>query len=310
MQRALSRTRGGFTLIELLVVIAIIAVLIALLLPAVQKVREAASRIKCQNNFKQVGVALHNFHSTFASFPAGMIMYSTVTNARCGPKDRPGTFYGVGWSMHLLPYLEEDNLHRTMDPQVQYHLPPNRAAGATVVRHYLCPSDHQGGELVSCCSGWSNGPNPLEDLRQTNMAGVSDSSEWTCDGTWGKQLAVADGVMAERHGCRIAQISDGTSNTLAIGEITGKGRGTYAGHFWPTWNLLGTRDGVNGPFTVPGGVPAAWGFRTTGFSSFHPGGCNFTFADGSVHFLTKSISSNALRALTTRAAGDLVAGDY
>lgn len=307
----LPSSRLAFTLIELLVVIAIIAVLIALLVPAVQKVREAAARTTCQNNFRQVGIAMHNYHVNYDSFPPGMIMFDTGrTPATCGPRDRSPTFFGQSWSAFILPYLEEDTLYKTMDLRIQYYLEPNFSASAHRVTTYLCPIDPQGAELVSYSTGRRNGATELEDLRQTNMAGVADTYDWTCDGTWAKILPRTDGAMGERFGCRIAEIVDGTSSTLLVGEITGNGRGSFLGHGWAAWNLLDTRDGINGPFTVPGGLLSGWGLRTTGFSSFHPGGCNFVFADGSVHFLVNGISSNTLKALTTRAGGDIVTGGY
>jgi prepilin-type processing-associated H-X9-DG protein len=120
---------------------------------------------------------------------------------------------------------------------------------------------------------------------------------------WPRLFPEADGIMGAIVPCTIADIKDGTSNTLAIGEVTGKGPGTYVGDFWTAANLLSTKDGINGPFTVPGGAyPSGLngGMYQTGFASCHPGGCNFAICDGSVTFLSQNIAQPVLAALTTR----------
>src|SRR6266436_3233035 len=139
------QSRGGFTLIELLVVIAIIAVLIALLLPAVQKIRESANRMHCLNNLKQMGLALHHYHDAYRSFPAGFI--STLIdpswrlpagNCNAFPPER-----GPGWSFFtlLLPYLEQENLYRSIRLDLPITDPANATARLTSVKTYLCPSE-------------------------------------------------------------------------------------------------------------------------------------------------------------------------
>ncbi len=318
------RPPGAFTLVELLVVIAIIGILIALLLPAVQSAREAARRMQCANNFRQVGLAMHNYHSAHRSFPPGLIMGTTSTPLACGP--RLNRYYaGFSWSVFILPYLEQQQVYDMIDfiqtnsasgHGFSYFEPANttdpskntRGAAEIAITAYLCPSDPQGGELVSCCS-WDQ-PNTLEDVRQTNMSGVADSKEFTCDGGnyWPLQYHLADGMMAERNPCRIADVTDGTSNTLMIGEVTGGGPGSHISRFWISWNINDTGNGINGPFTVPGGGTLT-SQHATDFSSFHPGGCHFVFGDGSVHFLAETIDSLTLAALTTRAKGD-IPGEY
>src|SRR6188768_2294581 len=126
--------RRAFTLIELLVVIAIVAVLIGLLLPAVQKVREAAARMKCANNLKQMGVGLHNYHGTFNRFPAGFTSQPAVTDGESlGP--------GWGWAAQLLPFVEQDNLHKTIDFTRDIAHSANAAARNRSLPVFLCPSD-------------------------------------------------------------------------------------------------------------------------------------------------------------------------
>lgn len=293
----------GFTLVELLVVITIIGILIALLLPAVQAAREAARRLQCANNFKQVGLAMHNYHVAHKTFPPGQIAANWFA-----------------WGSFILPYLEQSAVHDklTFKASGSYYFTNDgtREAASMRIPSYLCPSDPQGGELVRCCSGGNSpqGTDENEDVRQTNMAGVTDSEDWTTNGVRPRTLDQADGVMAADEPCRIEDIRDGTSNTLLIGEVTGAGPATYDGHFWVAWNLLDTRDGINGAFTVPGGIwpgtpPVTmtyFGMRDTGFSSFHPGGCHFLLADGSAQFLSENIAQETLVNLTTRVGGEVV----
>jgi len=325
--------KTAFTLVELLVVIAIIGILIALLLPAVQAAREAARRMSCANNFRQVGVAMHNYHSAHGCFPPGVIIWRSSTGASCGPAlDPPRHYAGFGWGAFILPYLEQAALYEKIDfvqdPNsghgfTYYEPGSTREATSTLIPTYLCPSDPQGGELVSCCSWGPDDPDldPMEDVGKTNMAGVADSKDWTCDGRHAFQSNVTRrhpapgggylntaGMMGERQGCRMSNVRDGSSNTLMIGEVTGAGRGTHAAQFWTSVNLLDTYDGINGYCTViPAGGTYA-GLRDTGFSSFHPGGCHFVLGDGHVSFLSEDIASEVLAKLTTRAGGEPISG--
>src|SRR5436190_16360728 len=168
---AIMKNRSGFTLIELLVVIAIIGVLIALLLPAVQKVREAANRTQCLNNLKQMGLALHNYHDTHKSFPPGIV--STLANPSW--KMTPGNCnseppeLGPGWSFFafMLPYVEQDNLYKSIRFDLQITDPANADARHTFVKTYLCPSDTQPRiiQVYDCGNPLSAGagPSPMTD---------------------------------------------------------------------------------------------------------------------------------------------------
>ena len=138
------------------------------------------------------------------------------------------------------------------------------------------------------------------------MCGVADSVDECIGGYALREFPQqVDGIFGSNGCCAIADIRDGTSNTLMVGEVTGKGLGTLDGHFWAYANVLDTRDGINGPFTVVGGTYPPWApplydLYSTGFASFHPGGCNYALADGSVCFLSQNIANAILEALTTR----------
>jgi prepilin-type N-terminal cleavage/methylation domain-containing protein/prepilin-type processing-associated H-X9-DG protein len=249
----LPRRRAAFTLIELLVVIAIIAVLIGLLLPAVQKVREAAARAKCENNLKQLGLAMHNYHNANNYFPPAF-------------SKAPAGGSNWGWSVWVLPYVEQDNLFNQLNPSTN-----NLAVEALTTQPlsvYVCPSD----------------PAPLLHVYYSGYA-RSDYvvSEQVSDG--GSMIS-------------ILSVTDGTSNTLMIGE---RDMHNQAGAIWPGRDTTSGVASVIGRPTFPIGTPYAGGntccASDTGctryaWSSMHTGGANFAFCDGSVHFLHNNITSD------------------
>jgi prepilin-type N-terminal cleavage/methylation domain-containing protein len=316
LARSAARTsrRGAFTLVELLVVIAIIGILIALLLPAVQAAREAARRIQCANHFKQIGVALHNYHSTYKCFPAGMRIYSYG-----------GSYYNWGfpWTLMILPYAEETYVTDQIDYNNPYWVQSHRILGPIVVGMYACPTDPNGGAWIETSSGWHMGDSPTEDERACSVVGVADSINWSiADPNRPKDPRPdGNGMIYGNSFVPIRDVTDGTSHTLMAGEMTGA-RGThpnqgpgYFQHFMLGPTVQDTADGINGPGTVPGGRDDTPGgdwidgdggnrhvelFHEIGFSSFHPGGCHFVLADGSVHFIVEEIDQAILAALTTR----------
>jgi prepilin-type N-terminal cleavage/methylation domain-containing protein/prepilin-type processing-associated H-X9-DG protein len=288
-------SRNGFTLIELLVVIAIIGVLIGMLLPAVQKVRGAANRVRCQNNLKQIGLAMHNYHGVNGSFPAG----TTTPN---------GPTYYMSWMTRLLPYLEQDAMWRTaqaawITDNYPWHNPPHVDV-ATVNKSYICVADAR--EMIASYAGGVT-------IAFTGYLGVS-----------GTDSAVGDGVLYANSAVRFADITDGSSNTLLVGE-----RPPSADLVYGWWYAgAGQPSAYNGSCDVVLGVqennisisacaPGPYSF-TQGtipndcdqfhYWSLHEGGTNFLFADGSVHFLGYSAAS-VTPALATRAGGEVI-GDY
>ena len=301
----------GFTLVELLVVIAIIAILIALLLPAVQAAREAARRTHCTNNFKQVGIALHNYHSALGRFPPSEV----YVDWRCPDQAYLGSgeFYNGGsWAGLILPYLEQSTVYDAWDfsnvttQNGIYDCVHNFVAQQRVAA-YLCPSDPQD-EYIRWGTNWCPDGKPKWDLYMTNMTAVADSQNTWSD-PWACPRLDGDGVMFCLSGVRVVEIFDGSSNTLITGEVTGGEPGSHIAHPWATKNQFDTALGINGPNTIPGDgtfVYAAFSDGQKPLSSYHPGGCHFGFADGSSHFVSENIDAVVLAGLTTRQGGESV----
>jgi prepilin-type N-terminal cleavage/methylation domain-containing protein/prepilin-type processing-associated H-X9-DG protein len=334
------RKHHGFTLIELLVVIAIIAVLIGLLLPAVQKVREAAARLQCANNLKQMGLALHHHHSDRESFPPGLVSTLSNPNWVMPPNDcnAEAPDLGPGWSFFaaLLPYIEQDNLYKSIRFDLPILDPRNATARRTPVKTYVCPSDTdlKVVSVYDCGNPPSTAASPsvIGDVAVCSYVGVLGGGmdnpldpnyacyEWQpFNGCFHRNVAI-----------RIADITDGTSQTVGIGERnSGFVESGWVG-VRPGQELLynpATRPPPYNPslppcqnwrpsitaivvhsrqytLNAPNGSPAS-------FHSAHTGGGNFLFMDGSVSFISNSVSLNVMRALCTRNRGEVVsAGDY
>jgi prepilin-type N-terminal cleavage/methylation domain-containing protein/prepilin-type processing-associated H-X9-DG protein len=298
--------RSAFTLIELLVVIAIIAVLIGLLVPAVQKVRETAARLQCKNNLKQIGLALHNYHDRMKHFPPGYQTNVAANNADLGP--------GWGWAAFLLDDLEQGNLKKQIRFDLQISDPANAQVRISVIPIYICPS-----EALS-------GPYSVVDANGNPMCNVARSSYVAMNGVLGVSSDAFDnnGAFLRNRTFRVADITDGMSNTLFIGErCTSMSNPTWTGAVTngvvpaqrypsPADQLAnaeaasalvlshGSRDHLpNNPLV----------FDADATASFHTNGVNFLFGDGSVHPITNTISGTVYEALLTRAGGEPVSGD-
>jgi prepilin-type N-terminal cleavage/methylation domain-containing protein/prepilin-type processing-associated H-X9-DG protein len=276
-----ARLRSAFTLIELLVVIAIIAILIGLLLPAVQKVREAAARMKCQNNLKQIGLGLHNYHDANGKFPVGW-------------DDGPAVW---AWSVWILPYIEQANLYNQINPSVNSFtsvMTSNPAVLQTKISVYICPSDN-------------NPAGNLNDNRKFTNTGAATSANPISLGISNYTASNGnnhDGVFAAGKQYTILQVTDGTSNTFMVGERATK-VGTAGGQFAGVWaGVNGAEPSENAKYYAVSSFTCFRmqdGFNTTSltqfypqraYSSLHTGGANFVLCDGSVRFISQNISYN------------------
>jgi prepilin-type N-terminal cleavage/methylation domain-containing protein/prepilin-type processing-associated H-X9-DG protein len=308
----------GFTLIELLVVIAIIAILIGLLLPAVQKVREAASRMKCQNNLKQLTLACHNYESTLHQFPP---------HAVSAP-------YQQGWVALILPYLEQDNIRNIYHyDTANWYDPANDTPRMSQVKNFLCPSANENrvGTCMAYYAGGYHGPYSGAAWDYTNVWGISAGLAnllGVANDTASRQGVITTG------GSTMAQVSDGTSNTLLLTEdanrpqfwVQGKqdttdpapsgGGGTtgyVTGGLWSDdmkgFSVDGTTVSGAGAVSFPGTCSINC---TNDYEIYatHTGGANASFTDGSVRFLSTSLSIRTLAAMVTRAGGEVISGDY
>ena len=336
--------RRGFTLIELLVVIAIIAILIGLLLPAVQKVREAASRISCTNNLKQLGLAMHNYHDTNGYFPASS--WTTGVPVQGNPS---GTFHS--WRAYTLDYIEQGNVGRIYDVNKNWFDPANIPAASTRIKTYLCPSSPSRTQLLSVTKKFgaatvtvsfatAAGPtdyDTMNTIKAGQYAGIMNLGF----------LPTADqinSIMFKDQVSRMADVTDGLSNTGFIWECSARP------DIWLNGKkiLAGANDqgfcwaDSDGPFSVDMTNPAATAADYAGnvpgpnvfwpknnispanlskiskfmnasndneVFSFHSGGSNVCFGDGSVRFLKDTMSPQTLSSIVTAHGGEIVSFD-
>jgi prepilin-type N-terminal cleavage/methylation domain-containing protein/prepilin-type processing-associated H-X9-DG protein len=306
--------RQAFTLIELLVVIAIIAILIGLLLPAVQKVREAAARLQCQNNLKQIALALHNHELAEGTFPR--------SNTTAAP------FHG--WAALVLPYLEQENVRNSYTLSANWYDPPNATARSASVKTFLCPSTPNAGRVGSSgVVGVAGSPFSGAAWDYTNVSVVTlPLLAYLNYPNPAGYSSIWRGVMSST-GSRVADITDGLSNTLLVTEDAGRP------DYWVKGRRVTDRVPISFGDTPGVAVGGVWADHQKGFGiegtsadgftvvgecavncnnsyevyAFHPGGANAALADGSVRFLRDSMSIRTLAALTTRAAGEVLPPD-
>jgi prepilin-type N-terminal cleavage/methylation domain-containing protein/prepilin-type processing-associated H-X9-DG protein len=305
--------RGAFTLVELLVVIAIIAILIGLLLPAVQKVREAAARMKCSNNLKQLGQAMHHHHDTYDVFPPGWAEAPAVV-----PQGGKLVQGGHGFGPFLLPFIEQAPLARIYRWEKRSQGLENQPVATTHLKVFQCPTAEADRRITKVedpqnysYGGWGattdyTGIREI-DIRLVELRLVDRANEY-----WG---VLTTSLRTSHFLTRIGDITDGTSQTLLITESAGRPQLWRAGRLVPDGSLRnaawvgGTLIFAQG--STPDGAtklgPCAINCTNDReVYSFHPGGANAVFADGSVHFLKASLDMRMLARMATRAGGEVV----
>jgi prepilin-type N-terminal cleavage/methylation domain-containing protein/prepilin-type processing-associated H-X9-DG protein len=317
----MSRIRFGFTLIELLVVIAVIGVLISLLLPAAQKVREAGNRLKCQNHAKQLGLALHNYHDSHGFFPHGT--YNYIDDTGHTPPPYNDTQDRRCWMQDILPYLEQDNLFREFDAYMSIgknsalYFPDN----TTIIPTLMCPSDPLNPKLKT----WNPGGGKDNSQGFSGNYILCAGNDFFNPGGLTSSASL-NGLFFALSRVRLTDVTDGTSNTAMSSElilspdtIDNDVRGRY---YNPAHcgTLFSTRIPPNtlvpdqfdwcSSKPVPQ-APCIWTSVDIFISprSYHAGGVNLGLADGSVRFIANSINLATFRALGSRNGGEVV-GDY
>jgi prepilin-type N-terminal cleavage/methylation domain-containing protein len=301
--------RSGFTLIELLVVIAIIAILIGLLVPAVQQVRESAARTQCQNNLKQIGLAMHSHHDVYKGLP-----YALKDNVVLN-----GVTIAHGWVPYTLPFIEANNVAMQIntttirwDASPNDKAPPAIAPNQTQFPFLLCPSV------------------PTQDRLGTNNRGVTDYSPTTqltrpnpsLNATVWAAVRDSDpnyiGVLGHNVRRRLIDIRDGTSNSFLMAEDAGRNQlwqmGKQVANSGPTgaWPNPGNQLTIGGFDPVTATSPGPCAINCTNNNeiyAFHQAGANAVFADGAVHFLSKTVDINVVVSLLTRARGETIPGN-
>ncbi len=321
--------RIGFTLIELLVVIAIIAILIGLLLPAVQKVRAAAARSQCQNNLKQFGIALHMYADTQHYFP------KSSTNAGNFNATSPSH----GWVTYVLPYLEQDNLFRLYHFEVNWSDPLNQPVYITPLKVVQCPSSPNPNRTVSD-AGWTAATWDYINTGSLLSVLYMSPSIITYPQGWDPKASPANWVptrgIIDVDQVAFTAVQDGLSNTLMMSEDAGMpahwqmgqqvntpfNYGSYGTDqaAWAgdgkSWSLDGfdtTTLMVNDSFASPQRLTGTCAINCTNdmeLYSFHTNGVNGLMGDGSVRFLSNSISIRTVAALITRAGGEVIPPDF
>ena len=333
MRNHIAASRRAFTLIELLVVISIISVLIALLLPAVQRVRESANQTQCLNNLKQIGLALHSHEFDNKFLPPAYLFISNSGVSGYVPSSTPpgsaklidsmwfwnlyfpylgiDTAPGWGWGAYLLPHLEQSALHRQINFTESLDAQQYADLRVTPIAMYQCPSDRATGVYTV-----------LNEFN-TSLVDAYTNSYTACYGAFGnpgEQPDTGNGVLYRNSKTRFADITDGTSNTLAIGEraamfvkspwVGAVTRGSTRTTPGAPVFLAGVEEAPTQVMAHIGNLPLLDPYSTPyHFYSGHRHGVNFVFCDGSARRLSAGVSPATLQALATRAGGETVGLD-
>jgi prepilin-type N-terminal cleavage/methylation domain-containing protein len=308
---SLSRNRRAFTLIELLVVIAIIAILIGLLLPAVQKVREAAARMSCQNNLKQIGLAVHNHHDSTGFLPHGGTGWDRAPAYSAAGAPYGLANQGCGWGFHILPFMEQDNLYKGSNAGSIDNA--SALARGTPVKNYFCPA--RGAPRVFTGGSWY-GPGGSRPFAQTDYAGSQGTGNNGAirfhQVNWSGWPAPAQGAFTPaRDMIGLAAIGDGLSQTIVIGEkrLNRAALGGFQGDdnegFTSGWD----HDVIRGTNIAP--LQDANGGSGEGrFGSAHASGFNALLGDGSVRMINYSVSITTFNRLGHANDGQVLGNDF
>jgi len=329
--RSLSgRRRSGFTLIELLVVIAIIAILIGLLLPAVQKIREAANRMKCSNQLKQIGLALHNYHDTNGTLPPG-------AEAAVLPKPNPAgnttTIVGTSWITYCLPYIEQDNLFKLYRFDLAYNSVENGITGGAFIPTIYCPSGPNPKNFLDPNANMTTNPGThycgvmgpggtvspatvtVGAVTYSYVVGSPNSN--TCWGTVGmlSQFTTNAGSVSTNRLIKFSDVTDGLTNTLTVGELSKSIPNTTPAtpnHF-RSW-LRGQNSGSATTKNVTYPINSTFyngsnNYNDISFGSNHSAGCNFLLGDGSTRFIRDSIDLNVYKMASSISGGEVATLD-